>query len=835
MSSFLPPGSKLSSYEIRSLLGKGGMGEVYLAQDVRLGRLVALKVLPIELTQNQDRLRRFEQEARAASALNHPNIITIHEIGNVDSNTFIVTGFIEGESLRQLMQAGPMNLSTTIDITIQIGGALAAAQATGIVHRDIKPENVMIRADGIVKVLDFGLAKLSDIATADVDQEALTRAFVNTGAGVVMGTASYMSPEQAQGLTVDTQSDLWSLGVLIFEMVARRTPFEGSTPMEVIARIIEREVPRLSQVVKNVPSELDRIVAKTLTKNRDERYQTAKDLLIDLKRLGRQLELESDIDKGSRPTVKEGSSVALNEARTSILPSPQVTAAKTSSAEYIVTQIKYHKFAILAALLVVVAGGTALAFYLHSRSANSVIDSIAVLPFENQNHDPDSDYLADGLTDTIINNLSNISSLRVSSRNSVYRYKGKQTDPAAIANDLGVRAVLTGRILQRGDHLVVSAELVDMRDNKQVWGDSYSRKLADLQAVQGEIASQITQTLQRRLSGEEQRQLSKLYTENSEAYQLYLKGRYQLNKRTPESLTKGIDYFRKATEQDPGYALAYAGLADAYNHLGQWARLPPGESFPMAKAAAEKALQLDANLGEAHRVMAFSKFQYYWDFEGAQREYQEAIKLNPRDVAAREWHAYHLYLNDPNRFSAAMEELKTAQELDPLSLPVNFQIASLLYFNHQYDESINQLRAMHAQDPGFTLGYGLLGVIYTQKKMPDKAVEAWLQASALEGIAQSADAERALRDAYKQGGLDGYLRKHIEVLKEESKRSYISPYFIALDYGQLGDKDRVFEWLEKAYAERSSWLVEVRLEPIWEFVRSDPRYPDLLRRMGYKV
>jgi len=833
MSSLLPPGSKLSSYEIRSLLGKGGMGEVYLAQDKRLGRLVALKVLPSGLTQDQDRLRRFEQEARAASALNHPNIITIHEIGNVGSNTFIVTEYIEGESLRQLMQAGPVKLSTTIDIAIQIAGALSAAQASGIVHRDIKPENVMIRADGIVKVLDFGLAKLSDNATADL--EAVTRAFVNTSAGVVMGTASYMSPEQAQGLKVDTRSDLWSLGVLIFEMVAQRPPFEGGTPMEVIARIIEREAPRLSNVGQNVAAELDRIVAKTLAKDRDERYQTARDLLIDLKRLGKQLELDSETGRGSSPTGKEGLSVAFDEARTSILPSPQATAEPTSSAEYLFNKIKYHKFAVLAVLLIVVVGGTALALYLHGRNQNSAIDSIAVLPFENQNHDPDSDYLADGLTDTIINNLSNISSLRVSSRNSVYRYKGRQTDPAAIAKELGVRAVLTGRILQRGDSVVVSAELVDMRDNKQVWGDSYSRKLADLQAVQGEIASQITQTLQKRLSGEEQRQLSKRYTENSEAYQLYLKGHYQLNKRTVESLTKGIDYFRKATEQDPGYALAYAGLADAYNQLGMWARLPPGETFPLAKAAAEKALVLDPNLAEAHTALALLKFQHYWDFEGAEREDQEAIKLNPRDVAAREWHAYHVYLGDPNRFTAAMQELKTAQELDRLSLTVNFQIAALLYFNHQYDESINQLLAIHDQDPGFTLGYGLLSMIYIHKKLPDKAVEAMMQASALEGEGHSEDAERGLRDAYKQGGLDGYRRKHIEVLLDESKRAYVSPYFIAIDYALLRDKEHAFEWLEKGYHERSSWLVELRVDPVWDLVRSDPRYTDLLRRIGYKV
>ena len=418
MSSLLPVGKKIGFYEIRSLLGKGGMGEVYLAQDTRLGRLVALKFLPAELTQNQQRLRRFEQEARATSALNHPNILTIHDIGKSDSNTFSVTDFVEGESLRHLIQTGPLKLSTIIDIAIQIAGALAAAQATGIVHRDIKPENIMLRADGIVKVLDFGLAKLADNATVEVDQEALTRAFVNTGAGVVMGTANYMSPEQAQGLTVDTQSDLWSLGVLIFEMCSGRTPFEGSNPMEVIARIIERKTPLLSDAARDVPAELNRIVAKTLIKDRAERYQTAQELLADLKIFRRQLESE-----GKDMTVAARSR-QLTEQETSRLPRAQSTTNVQGK-----PQIKPRIFAIAAGALLLMAAATALGLFLYSRNNNAAIDSIAVLPFENQNQDPESDYLADGLTETIINNLSNISSMRVSSRNSVYRYKNKVASP----------------------------------------------------------------------------------------------------------------------------------------------------------------------------------------------------------------------------------------------------------------------------------------------------------------------------------------------------------------------------------------------------------------------
>lgn len=805
------------------------MGEVYLAQDTRLGRLVAIKVLPTERTKDENRLRRFEQEARAASALNHPNIITIHEIGNVESTVFIVTEFIEGESLRQLMRSGPIELSGIIDIAAQIAAGLAAAQATGIVHRDIKPENIMIRRDGIVKILDFGLAKLSDTESTYKDPEAVTKAYIHTSPGVAMGTANYMSPEQARGLKVDTRSDLWSFGVVLFEMIAKRHPFEGSTSMEVIARIIERDAPRLSDVAGGVPAELERIVDKSLTKNPDDRYQTARDLLSDLKRLGRQLQ-STPQEQNAGSTLRSG--FQTDDKKTSILPKAAATA--TSSDANLFTRLNHHKVGILIAALLVLAVGTALVLYFNA-SKNRVIDSIAVLPFENQSHDSESEYVADGLTATIINNLSNISSLHVSSRNSVYRYKAKEIDPAVIAKDLGVQAVLTGRILLRGDNVIIGAELVDTRDNKQIWGDTYSRKLADLQAVQGEIASQITQTLQRRLSGDEEKLLSKHYTENSEAYQLYLKGNYQLNKRTEESLKKGIEYFRKATEQDPAYALAYAGLADAYNQLGMWTLLPPRESFPAARAAAQKALQLDPNLAEAHTALAIVKFQHDWDFEGAEEEYQQAIKLNARNVAAREWHGYHMFLSNPKNFAGAMQELNVGHELDPVSLPVNFNKAAILYFDRQFDESIKQLESMHDLDPGFTLGYGLMGSIYIQKKMYDKAIEASLRGSAMEAFGQTEGSERTLREAFKAGGINAYLHKHIEILQAESKRRYISPYFIAGDYASLGDKERVFEWLEKAYADRSSWLVELRADPVWDVVRSDPRYTDLLKRIGYKV
>ena len=544
-------------------------------------------------------------------------------------------------------------------------------------------------------------------------------------------------------------------------------------------------------------------------------------------------------------TARLGGASAPTEVQTNILPHNTDTAipggtgpttvlpAHPAASTGAITKPRRRTIAIAVIVILLFVALTGIVITYLSKRSNASIESIAVLPFENRSGSSDSDYLSDGLADSLIYRLSQVPNLKVSPTSSVMRYKGQAVDVSSIAKALQVDAVMSGRLTQRGDDLSISIQLIDSRNGKLIWAEQYERKMSDLLATQREIAGAIVQQLRLKLAGENPTSVTKQYTENNEAYQLYLKGQYQLNKRTEESLTKGIEYFRQATEEDPSYALAYAGLADAYNHLGVWARLPPNQSFPSAKAAAEKALQLDDTLAEAHAAIAFSKFQYDWDFAGAEREYQQAIKLNPRYVPAREWHAYHLYLADPTRFDAAMEESRIALELDPLSLPVRFQVSSLLYFNRKYDDSIAQLATIHDLDPNFTLGYGLLGVIYTHKKMPDKAVDAWLKASSLEG--QTAQSVQVLRDAYKRSGIEGYLRKHIELLQEESKQRYVSPYFIALDYSVLGEKDRVFEQLEKAYRERSSWLVEVRVDPIWDLLRTDARYNQLLRRMGYRV
>jgi eukaryotic-like serine/threonine-protein kinase len=835
----IPSGTKLGRYEIRSKLGAGGMGEVYLAQDTtELDRTVALKILPAEVAANKDRLQRFTQKARTVSNLNHPNILTIYEFGQADSVCFIATEFIEGETLRQHFSGCRLKLVDVLDIAAQIVAALNAAHEAGVVHRDIKPENVMVRRDHIVKVLDFGLAKpTGKSASSSVDSEAGTKVLVHTEPGLVMGTVSYMSPEQSVGSGVDHRTDIWSAGVLLYEMLAGVVPFAGKDIHRQIIAIQEQEPAPLAHHVEGVPARLEEIVVKCLAKDKDERYQTARDLLIDLRNLRRRLDVDAEIERTVAPVFRTTSGGGASRTPTqSFQPDAGATnavpARMTSSAEYLVAQVQRHKTSALIAVGVLVLAVAAIGYYLHTRNTEIAIESIAVLPFVNQNHDADSEYLSDGVTESIINSLTQLPNLKVIARSSVFRYKGKETDPLAAGKELGVRAVLTGRIMQRGDNLTISAELVDVRDNKQLWGEQYSEKVSDLLSVQREIASKITSNLRLKLSGEQQSRVTKNYTLDPEAYQLYLKGRYQLNKRTEDSLNRGVEFFNQSIEQDPNYALAYAGLADAYNQMGLWTTLPPAESFSKAKAAAERALQLDSTLGEAHTALAFEKFQYEWDFAGAENEYRQGISLNPNFATARELHGYQMYLADPHGFNEAMQELRKAQELDPLSSPVSFNIAVLFYFERRYDEAIEQLKRIHDLDPNFTLANGLLGAAYMGKGMFAEAVAAWLAGSTLEGQGLSPQSINALNEAFKKSGIKAFMQKHAELLEQKSKQRYVSAYFIAMDYAYLGEKDLAFVWLEKAYQERSSWLTCLRVDPLWANLHSDPRFADLLRRIG---
>jgi len=832
-------GHSFGHYGIVAALGAGAMGEVYLAQDTRLDRKVALKLLPSYFTMDEDRVRRFQQEARAASALNHPNIITIHEIGQVEARHFIALEFIDGETLRAPLSRSRLSLRTTLDVAIQVASALVAAHKAGIVHRDIKPENIMVRRDdGIVKVLDFGLVKLTEKSLPqNTDSFAPTRMLVKTDAGVVMGTVSYMSPEQARGLEVDARTDIWSLGVLLYEMVVGHLPFAGETASDVIASILTTEPPPLTRRAPEAPPELDRIMSKTLAKDREERYQTAKDLLIDLKRLKQRLDVNAEIERTSiqEPgsaiaglTTSSGQaavdtvnhSAALTGSRSNIAP-------PTSSAEYIVSEVKRHKvaaFVALAALAIALAA--AYAYYSRSPSRLPPITSVVVLPFANTSGDPEIEYLSDGISESLMNSLSQLPQLKVIARSSSFTYKGKNADPQEVAKALGVEAILTGRVTKRGDSLVISTELMDARDRTQIWGEQYNRKLTDLVSLQGEIAREIVNKLKLKVSGGE-KGLDKHYTENNEAYQLYLKGRFYWNKRSGDSLKKSIEYFNQAIEKDPSFALAYAGLADCY--LVPANPLPPREKMPKAKAAAMRALELDETLAEAHTSLARVAHVYTWDWPDAEKEFKRALELNPRYATAHQW--YGGYFETMGRYDEALAERKLAQELDPFSLVINFEAGLALYFARNYDQAIDQFQKTLELDPNFLPAHGSLAAAYEQKGMYDKATAEFkdLTFKGSEwrmGLAM-------LGHIYAVSGKKDEALAVLNQLKDGSSQEYVPANSIALVYAGLGDKDQAFAWLEKAYEERAFAISQgLKRDPRWDNLRSDPRYADLLRRIG---
>ena len=832
----LAPGTRLGRYEIRSPLGVGGMGEVYLAQDTKLDRKVALKLLHAEVAANQDRMRRFGQEAKAASALNHPNIITIYEIEQIDSIQFMATEFIDGETLRQRMRNAPLKLGEVLDVSAQIAGALSAAHAAGIVHRDIKPDNIMMRPDGVVKVLDFGLAKLTE-QPPNIDTEAPTRAAVKTEPGIVMGTALYMSPEQAKGTHVDARTDLWSLGVVLYEMVTGQLPFWGETPTETISLILQKE-PAPPTRYAEVPQELERIVTKALTKDREERYQTAKDCLIDLRKLKRKLEVDAEIDRTGQPEFCDRQSTGSTSSGQSTPATASDLAAATatpcvtkspSSAEYVISGIKQHKLVVLVAALVL-GLAVALTVYLYAGNTEAAVESIAVLPFENRSADAETDYLSDGLAESLIYRLSQLPNLRVTPPSVAFRYKGKQTDALKAGNELGVSAVLSGRIIQRGDNLTISAELVDVRYNKLLWGEQYERKMSELLHTQREIAREIVDKLKLKVSGEETG-LAKHYTESNEAYQLYLKGRFYWNKRTEEGMQRSLEYFQQSIERDPAFALAYSGLADAYVLLGapeSSGGMAPNEALPKAKAAALKALEIDNTLAEPHVSLAHVKYYYDSDWVTAEREYKRAIELNSNYPTAYQWYA--VYLMSAGRFDEALAQTTRAQDLDPLSLPINVNLGWVLLNARQYDRGVEQLRKTLEMDPNFTLTHHRLGLAYEQQRKYDEAIAEFRQVVNLSpgkplGIA-------SLAHAYALSGKRAEAQKTLAELQEISKQRYVSPASIALIYASLGETDQAFAWLEKANKARDGLLARLKVDPRFDSMRSDPRFTDLVHRVG---
>jgi serine/threonine protein kinase/Flp pilus assembly protein TadD len=833
----LSPGTTIGRYEIRSQIGAGGMGEVFLARDTQLDRTVALKILPEAVAADQTRLQRFIQEAKSASGLNHPNILTVYEIGQAATVHFIATEFVEGETLRQHLSKGPMSLIEILDICVQVTSALSAAHEANIIHRDVKPENIMIRRDGIVKVLDFGLAKLAALEPAAVNPEASTRAIIKTDPGTVVGTVSYMSPEQARAIPVDVRTDIFSGGVVLYEMVAGCLPFTGSTSSEVMASILSEKQPQpLARYSREVPTELERVASKALRKNRDERYQTIKDFLLDLKSLKQELEFAAKLERSTSPEIRK-----ISDATKAIATDPTDRAVRTATTpdtpraiphditHDVTTPLKTRRatWLTLTALVVVVATAVFFGYSRYAgRASGSTIRSIAVLPFANADGNPDTEYLSDGISESLINSLSKLPGVKVIARSSSFRYKGKETDPQEVARALGVESILTGRVVHRGDNLLISVELVNASDKTQVWGDQYNRKLADILTVQDEIAKRISETLRLRLSGEQQQRLTKRYSDNVEAYQDYLKGRFYSAKSTESGLKKSIEYFNQAIEKDPNYALAWAGLANGYWEDSD-IHISPRDAMPKAKQAALKALAIDDTLAEAHGALAIELTAYDWDWANAEKEFKRAIELNPDYPTA---HAqYGWYLSLMGRPEESIAELKRATELDPLSTASNGILGLAYGWARHNNEAVAQLQKTLELDPEAWLTMTYLGWVHIGQGKFSEAITVLQRAKQID---DNQYVLGALGESYALSGNRTEALAAITQLKERSKERYVSPHCIAMIYAGLGDKDQAFEWLNKAFEARSehlTWLkVDARMNPL----RSDPRFAEMMRRVG---
>jgi len=833
----------IAHYRILRRLGKGGMGEVFLAEDTKLhGRKVALKVLPQELTRSESRLRRFKQEARAVLALNHPNILTVFEIGESAESYYIATEYIEGETLRHCLWREPLRVDEALGVALQVSMALEAAHAEGIVHRDIKPENIMLRQDRFVrdrfvKVLDFGLAKLTDRESSS-DPDAVTIPISETNPGLVMGTSGYMSPEQAQGESIDARSDIFSLGVVLYEMIAGEQPFKGRTESHTRVSIIDHEAPPLADKAPHVPRQLERIVAKALAKDRFKRYQTITDFKLDLEQLRDELYIESSTGIGARredePTVE-----------TSVInPEPTQTRSQvetlTDAAAQVPTitssAVPRHSKWNLYFTFGFVAVGLVFAAIVYLVRPGPTINSVAVLPFINDSKDPNVEYLSDGITESIINSLSQLPDLKVMSRNAAFHFKGTSVDPVDAGRNLNVGAVLTGRLMKLNDRFVIRTELIKVADGSQIWGDEYNSSLADLFSVQNEVSKKITQNLRLRLSGADEQKLEKRYTHDAEAYQLYLKGRYFWNKRNEEGFRNGIEYFKQAEEKDPTFALAFSGLADSYALLSDIGVARPVDEMPKAKAAAEKAVDADPTLAEAYTSRAFVKLAYDWDWLGAQNDFQQALKLNAKYPTAHQWYAS--YLMQMGKFSLAKSEIEEAHNLDPLSPIISSNTGLYSYYEHNYDDAIAKYKLTLQTDPDFWVARHYLALAYVQKGRHDEAIKelrSLIKAPANgpvpeDVVASDTEASASLGFAYAMAGKKAEAQDILNKLQLLSQRRYVSDLYFAIVYAGLKDSDHAIEYLNKAFAARHPGLVLIRIEPMFDALRSDDRFRQLVKR-----
>ena len=808
----LGAGTKLGRYEIRSQIGVGGMGEVYLAEDTKLHRRVALKILPAEFSEDSQHAARFLREAQAASALNHPNICTIHEINDENELPFIAMEYVEGETLSERIKDDGLDLAETLDIAMQIADALAEAHAHGIVHRDVKSANIIVNRRGQVKILDFGLAKKISTKNEAATQQLLSQA------GMILGTVAYMSPEQARGLAVDAGTDVWSFGVVLYEMLTGKKPFSGATTTDLLAAILRNEPEDLYRLNHDVPAELERIVLKTLRKARDQRYESAKDLFADLK------QLKKDLDLAAARNMSEPASEQFEARISRRMPVPAAIAGGPTAEQNRPDTA---------------GGGGPGARSITSeswapRSIAEATNSIAVLPFTNMSADPENEYFCDGLAEELLNALAKIEELKVAARTSAFSFKGKTANVSDIGSTLGVRTVLEGSVRKSGNRLRITVQLISAADGYHMWSERYDREMKDIFDVQDEITLAVVDALKVKLLGEEKAVVLRRHIENTEAYELYLKGRYYNNKHTIEDWLKGIEYFEKAIEIEPEYAPAYAQIGLSYITLSFFGLSSPHETLPKGKEVVTRALEIDDRLAEGHAALANILFYYEWDWAAAEREFKRAVKLNPNDANTR-WRL-GLFLVSRERFDKAIKEGERAVALDPLSLPTNLYAGFIYLLADQLDGALKQVARMIELEPNFHGSYWLEGAVYMAQEKYEEAVAALEKSMALGGTPL---VKSYLGCAYGLWGKRAEALGVLNELLETRERHYTNAFSIARVYNGLGEIGSACTWLEKTVAERNGEIVFLNVgtkagtRKMWrKSLRADPRYRDILRSIG---
>lgn len=780
----LDVGSSLGPYKVESFIGRGGMSKVYRAVDSRLNREVAIKVLNDRLVGNHEALMRFEKEAKAVAALSHPNIVSIYEFDKQEGVYFVVTELLEGQTLRQLLLEGRITWQRAAKIGASVAEGIAAAHSKGIVHRDLKPENIFLTSNGQIKILDFGLALVKENPRPDV---SLSSASTEFNERLVVGTVGYMSPEQVKGEQIDSRSDLFSLGCILYEMVTEKRPFQGESSYEIQAAVLRDEPLKISDLGIKIPFAFEKLILHCLEKNVEERSHSAHDIAFELKEI-----IESSNLGIAQPPVRRLSKSLL--------------------------------FKISIIIVVLLSGAM---WQVLERS--NLSHAVAILPFTNNNPDPNTEYLGDGIADTITNNLSQVSNLRVMAHSTVFRYKGKQIEPIKIGKELKVDAILIGTLLQQGEQLEITVELINVNDGTQIWGKKYNRAANSLLPVTEQISYEVVDKLGLKVGSKElRRRITKRYTESEEAYKLYLKGRYYWNKRTPESLKSAISYFETALDKDPTYPLAYAGLADCFALQANSSITPPTQTFSRAKAAALKALELDEEVAEAHTSLGHI-YLYYWMFEESGKEFRRALDLKPSYATGHQWYANYLLIRGQN--AEAFEERKKALNLDPLSPIINVQYGTDLFYLGRYQESIDWLNKLKEMDPNFYSIYFALADVYTAKKNYGEAIENLNKTILLCG--ENSEFTANLAYVY---AISGDKTKAETILEElqNTKKEYVSPVFVAMIYAGLNDKEKAFEWLNRAYDEHSEYLIFLNTDPKFAMLKEDPRFEILLNRIGLK-